>query len=109
MHFYLSNYQVTFINSIFESISGLTGTGFSIFKDIKYLNKTFIEIGSGSGLENNTHYLLLKGWKGVWIDSNKSKVVDRKIASAFLIKSSQNLDKNSKVQSNKSRGSSALV
>ena len=35
--FYLSNYQVTFINSIFESISGLTGTGFSIFKDIKYL------------------------------------------------------------------------
>ena len=35
--FYLSNYQVTFLNSIFESISGLTGTGFSIFKDIKYL------------------------------------------------------------------------
>ena len=26
--FYLSNYQVTFLNSIFESISGLTGTGF---------------------------------------------------------------------------------
>ena len=30
--FYLSNYQVTLVNSIFESISGLTGTGFSIFK-----------------------------------------------------------------------------
>ena len=27
--FYLSNYQVTFLNSFFESISGLTGTGFS--------------------------------------------------------------------------------
>ena len=26
--FYLSNNQVTFINSFFESISGLTGTGF---------------------------------------------------------------------------------
>ena len=38
--FYLSNYQVTFLNSIFESISGLTGTGFSIFKDIKYLDPT---------------------------------------------------------------------
>ena len=37
--FYLSNYQVTFINSIFESVSGLTGTGFSIFKDIKYLDQ----------------------------------------------------------------------
>ena len=40
--YYLSNYQVTFINSIFESISGLTGTGFSIFKDIKYLDPTLI-------------------------------------------------------------------
>ncbi len=40
--FFLSNYQVTFLNSIFESISGLTGTGFSIFKDIKYLDPTLI-------------------------------------------------------------------
>ena len=40
--FYLSNYQVTFLNSLFESISGLTGTGFSIFKDIKYLDPTLI-------------------------------------------------------------------
>jgi trk system potassium uptake protein len=40
--FYLSNYQVTFLNSIFESVSGLTGTGFSIFKDIKYLDPTLI-------------------------------------------------------------------
>ena len=40
--FYLSNYQVTLLNSIFESISGLTGTGFSIFKNIKYLDPTLI-------------------------------------------------------------------
>ena len=40
--FYLSNYQVSFLNSMFESISGLTGTGFSIFKDIKYLDPTLI-------------------------------------------------------------------
>ena len=40
--FYLSNYQVTFLNSIFESVSGLTGTGFSIFKNIKYLDPTLI-------------------------------------------------------------------
>ena len=40
--FYLSNYQVTLLNSIFESISGITGTGFSIFKDIKYLDPTLI-------------------------------------------------------------------
>ena len=40
--FYLSNYQVTFLNSIFEAVSGLTGTGFSIFKNIKYLDPTLI-------------------------------------------------------------------
>ena len=40
--FYLSNYQVTFLNSLFESISGITGTGFSIFKNIKYLDPTNI-------------------------------------------------------------------
>ena len=40
--FYLSNYKVTFLNSIFESISGLTGTGFSTFKDLKYLDPTLI-------------------------------------------------------------------
>ena len=40
--FYLSSYQITLVNAIFESISGLTGTGFSIFKDIKYLDPTLI-------------------------------------------------------------------
>ena len=39
--FYLSNYQVT-LNSVFESISGLTGTGFSIFNEVKYLDPTLI-------------------------------------------------------------------
>ena len=40
--FYLSNYQVTFINSLFEAFSGVTGTGFSIFENIKYLDPTLI-------------------------------------------------------------------
>ena len=40
--FYMSNSQVTFINAFFESISGLTGTGFSTFKTIKYLDPTLI-------------------------------------------------------------------
>ncbi len=40
--FYLSNFQVTFISAFFEAISGLTGTGFSIFKNIKYLDPTLI-------------------------------------------------------------------
>ena len=56
--FYLSNCQVTFLNSIFESISGLTGTGFSIFKDIKYLDVSVDEaiktIVSAGIIELNT-------------------------------------------------------
>lgn len=35
---------------------------------------TFVEIGCGNGKENNTHYLILKGWRGLWIDSNPSNV-----------------------------------
>ena len=40
--YYLSNLKVTFLNSFFEAVSGLTGTGFSIFKNIKYLDPTLI-------------------------------------------------------------------
>ncbi|MDB9784407.1 hypothetical protein OAB36_02055 [Pelagibacteraceae bacterium] len=40
--YYLSNYQLSFINSFFEAVSGLTGTGFSIFENIKYLDPTLI-------------------------------------------------------------------
>jgi hypothetical protein len=34
----------------------------------------FAEIGCGDGRENNTHYLLLKGWRGVWIDGNPANL-----------------------------------
>ena len=40
--YYLSNLKVTFLSSFFEAVSGLTGTGFSTFKNIKYLDPTLI-------------------------------------------------------------------
>ena len=40
--FYLSNFQINLASSYFESISGLTGTGFSVFENIKYLDPTLI-------------------------------------------------------------------
>lgn len=46
----------------------------SIFNRIGSGGKTFIEIGCGDGSENNTHALLLKGWKGVWVDGNKANI-----------------------------------
>ena len=35
---------------------------------------TFVEIGCGSGCENNTHYLLLKDWRGIWVDGDSSNI-----------------------------------
>jgi len=40
--YYLSNLKATFLSSFFEAVSGLTGTGFSTFKNIKYLDPTLI-------------------------------------------------------------------
>ena len=34
----------------------------------------FIEIGCGDGRENNSHYLLLKGWRGVWVDGDSANI-----------------------------------
>jgi trk system potassium uptake protein len=55
--FYLSNYQVTFLNSLFEAISGITGTGFSIFKNIKYLDPTLILWRSSSQWIGGLYFL----------------------------------------------------
>ncbi len=47
------------IEAIFERIGG---------------GRTFIEIGSGNGTENNTHALLLRGWRGVWVDGRADRI-----------------------------------
>ena len=40
--FYLSIYDITFLNSVFESVSGFTSTGFSIFDNIKHIDQSLI-------------------------------------------------------------------
>ncbi len=40
--FYFSIYNLTFINSFFEAISGFTSTGFSIFDNIKHIDQSLI-------------------------------------------------------------------
>ena len=40
--FYFSTYNLTFLNSYFEAISGFTSTGFSIFDNIKYIDQSLI-------------------------------------------------------------------
>ena len=55
--FYMSNFQITFANAFFESISGLTGTGFSIFNNIKYLDPTLILWRSSSQWIGGLYFL----------------------------------------------------
>ena len=66
--FYLSNFQINFQSAYFESISGLTGTGFSIFKNIKYLDPTLILWRSSSQWVGGLYFLILL----ILLFSNKS-------------------------------------
>jgi hypothetical protein len=68
------------IDAIFQRIAG----------------KTFIEIGCGNGLENNTHALVLKGWRGVWGDGSSENItaIRRQIGdSKVLLVEKQFVDK----------------
>ena len=40
--YYLSIYNLTFLNSFFEAISGFTSTGFTIFENIKHIDQSLI-------------------------------------------------------------------
>ncbi|MEG3436888.1 hypothetical protein V0288_07130 [Pannus brasiliensis CCIBt3594] len=52
------------------SQGGEDGIISEIFQRIGTTNQFFVEFGVGNGLENNTAYLLIKGWKGYWIEGS---------------------------------------
>ena len=37
-------------------------------------SRTFVEIGAGDGLENNTLFMLTQGWRGLWIEGSARRV-----------------------------------
>ena len=49
-----------------------------IFNRIGTTNKIFVEFGVENGLESNSHYLLHKGWSGLWIDGSEKSVKEIK-------------------------------
>ena len=49
------------------------------------LSGTFIEIGCGDGLENNTHQLLIDGFIGAWCDADPNNIERIAIACGGLI------------------------
>jgi hypothetical protein len=52
------------------SQNGEDGILAEIFRRIGVASGRFVEIGAGNGLENNSAYLLLQGWSGLWIDAH---------------------------------------
>ena len=65
---YMSNSQIIFVNALFESISGLTGTGFSTFTSVKYLDPTLILWRSSSQWLGGLYFLIFL----ILIFSNKT-------------------------------------
>ncbi len=52
------------------SQTGEDGVINEIFRRIGTTDRFFVEFGVEDGLENNTHYLLHRGWSGFWIEGN---------------------------------------
>ena len=73
--FYFGGYQISFINAYFESISGLTGTGFTTFENITNIDSPLILWRSSSQWLGGFYFLIFL----VLIFSNKQinfKMVD---------------------------------
>ena len=91
--FYLSNFKVSFLSAFFESISGLTGTGFSTFENVRYLDPTLILWRSSSQWIGGLYFLFFL----VLIFSNKSfnyKMTNLTYSGENIIQSNQNIKDN---------------
>ena len=55
--FYFSIYNLTFVNSYFEAISGFTSTGFTIFENIKHVDQSLILWRSSSQWLGGLYFL----------------------------------------------------
>jgi len=45
-----------------------------IFRRIGTTNRTLIDFGCAEGVENNTTYLILTGWRGLWMDGDPAGI-----------------------------------
>jgi hypothetical protein len=56
-----------------------------IFRRIGIEHRSFVELGCGFGLENNTAYLLSQGWRGLWVDADDDNAMRIRRAFRYLI------------------------
>lgn len=71
------------------SQNGEDGIIQEIFDRIGTTNKFFVEFGTETGVETNSCLLLVKGWKGLWIEASDKMYNQLKIDFREQIKSSQ--------------------
>ena len=57
--YYLSIYDISFINSYFEAISGFTSTGFTIFKNVKKIDEPLLIWRSSSQWLGGLYFYIL--------------------------------------------------
>jgi hypothetical protein len=66
-----------------------------IFRRIGEGKRTFLELGVGNGLENNSLFLLIQGWSGIWIEGSERKVAaSRKNLAAQIAEGRLQLERN---------------
>ncbi len=56
-----------------------------VFRRIGEGGRTFVELGAGDGLENNTLFLLMQGWRGLWVEGSARRVAAIKSKLAGVI------------------------
>ncbi len=56
------------------SQSGEDGILREVFRRIGETDRSFVELGAGAGLENNTTSLLVRGWTGHWLECDRRNV-----------------------------------
>jgi hypothetical protein len=54
------------------SQNGEDGVVAEIFRRIGARDRFFVEVGVGTGVENNTRLLLEQGWRGVWVEGSRA-------------------------------------
>ena len=71
---YKGSKRITHYGKTVFSQNGEDGIIHEIFNRIGTTNKFFVEFGVQCGVESNTALLLLKKWKGLWMEADKNYV-----------------------------------
>ncbi len=67
------------------SQDGTDGILSEILRRVGEGDRTFVEFGSGAGVENNTTLLAARGWSGVWIEGDEASIASAREAASSAV------------------------